>query len=99
MPVIDNVQCPPKSLKLAHCCHGLGSPVVGSRRHHGWFKVEERFVPETGKTKLVFGMTDTALALTSQLGAQCELQRPFMAPMICEPQDFEYLDPQPLPAA
>ncbi|WP_373379936.1 hypothetical protein [Cupriavidus nantongensis] len=56
-------------------------------------------MPETGKTKLVFGMTDPALALTSQLGAQCELQRPFMAPMICEPQEYEDLDPHPSPAA
>ncbi|WP_197341590.1 hypothetical protein [Ralstonia solanacearum] len=66
---------------------------------NGWFKVESVFNPQKGRASLMFGMTDSALALTSQLGAQCELQRPFMAPMICEPQDYEYLEPQVVSAA
>lgn len=57
-----------------------------------WFKVENVFAPETGKMKLTFGMTPEALQKTVALDAQCELQRPFLAPMICEPKDYEYIE-------
>jgi hypothetical protein len=34
-------------------------------------------------------MTDLALAAVSDMNAQCEEQRPWMLPMICEPLDFQ----------
>lgn len=55
---------------------------------NGWFEVKEQRDDGAKFAKLVFGMTDTALALTKSLQTSCELQRPFLAPMICEPRDF-----------
>jgi hypothetical protein len=60
---------------------------------NGWFKVESKFEPGQKYPKEMFGMTETALALTSHLEGQCELQRPFLAPMICEPADY-VVEPQ-----
>ncbi|AOJ72277.1 hypothetical protein WS83_03270 [Burkholderia sp. MSMB2042] len=55
---------------------------------NGWFEVKEQRDEGAKFPKLVFGMTETALALTESLQETCELQRPFLAPMICEPQDY-----------
>ncbi|WP_261526255.1 hypothetical protein [Burkholderia multivorans] len=55
---------------------------------NGWFEVKERREEGSKFPKLIFGMTETALALTESLQETCELQRPFLAPMICEPQDY-----------
>ncbi|AMR79422.1 protein of unknown function [Cupriavidus taiwanensis] len=66
--------------------------LVGS---NGWFQVWLKSEGGSKHPKTMFGMTETALALTSALGAQCELQRPFMAPMICEPADYEFIADQP----
>ncbi|AOK28858.1 MULTISPECIES: hypothetical protein [Burkholderia] len=55
---------------------------------NGWFEVKEQREEGSKWPKLVFGMTETALALTESLQETCELQRPFLAPMICEPQDY-----------
>lgn len=61
---------------------------------NGWFEVKEQRDEGQKFPKLVFGMTQTALALTASLKQSCELQRPFLAPMICEPQDYAY-QPEP----
>jgi hypothetical protein len=61
---------------------------------NGWFEVREQREDGQKYAKLVFGMTESALKLTAGLKNSCELQRPFLAPMICEPQDYEY---QPAP--
>lgn len=55
---------------------------------NAWFEVKEVRDDGAKFPKLVFGMTETALALTKSLQKSCELQRPFLAPMICEPLDF-----------
>lgn len=55
---------------------------------NGWFEVTEKRDEGAKFPKLVFGMTETALALTKNLQKSCELQRPYLAPMICEPLDF-----------
>lgn len=56
---------------------------------NGWFKVDDVLEDGAKFPKKVFGMTETALKLTAALGHSCELQRPFLAPMICEPQDYQ----------
>lgn len=59
----------------------------------GWFEVKSEM--SKGKTMLMFQLTDTARAWIAQRHAQNELSRPFMLPMICEPQDYEYLPEAP----
>ncbi|QPS39507.1 hypothetical protein [Burkholderia oklahomensis] len=67
----------------------IGSAVMALLvESNGWFEVKEQRDEGSKFPKLVFGMTESALALTDSLQQTCELQRPFLAPMICEPQDF-----------
>jgi hypothetical protein len=61
---------------------------------NGWFEVKEQREEGQKFPRLIFGMTETALTLTASLKTSCELQRPFLAPMICEPQDYA-VQPQP----
>jgi hypothetical protein len=55
---------------------------------NGWFEISEKREEGQKFPRQYFGMTESALALTKQLKETCELQRPFLAPMICEPADY-----------
>lgn len=55
---------------------------------NGWFEVKEMREEGQKFPRLVFGMTETALNLAASMREHCELQRPFLAPMIAEPVDY-----------
>ena len=65
---------------------------------NGWYEIREEFMEAHSKTKLMFRMTEQGLYVLSRLHDEHEVQRPWMLPMICEPMDYHYLEPQETPA-
>ena len=68
---------------------------------NGWYEAKLEHQLGHNKVKLMFRMTEEGLGVLSQLHNACEYQRPFMLPMICEPMDYEYIEPKistPLPS-
>jgi hypothetical protein len=61
---------------------------------NGWFEITEEREEGQKFARQYFGMTETARALTMSLQNSCELHRPFLAPMICEPQDYVFISPE-----
>lgn len=61
---------------------------------NGWFEITEEREEGQKFARQYFGMTDAARALTMSLQNSCELHRPFLAPMICEPQDYVFVSPE-----
>jgi hypothetical protein len=56
-----------------------------------WFEVKSTL--SRGKTMHMFQLTDIARAWIAQRHTQNEMSRPFLLPMICEPADYEYIEP------
>jgi DNA-directed RNA polymerase len=66
---------------------------------NAWYEVVEEFMASKNRTKLMFRMTELGLSVLSRLHDEFEYQRPFMLPMICEPRDYEYVEPVDQPAS
>lgn len=65
---------------------------------NSWFEVKQEHQQGHNRVKLMFRMTEMGLGVVRQLHNEGEYQRPFMLPMICEPRDYEYIEPRPEPA-
>lgn len=64
---------------------------------NAWFEVKQEHQLGHNRVKLMFRMTELGLSVLSRLHNEGEYQRPFMLPMICEPRDYEYIEPRPEP--
>lgn len=64
---------------------------------NSWFEVKQEHQQGHNRVKLMFRMTEMGLGVLSRLHNEGEYQRPFMLPMICEPRDYEYIEPRTAP--
>jgi hypothetical protein len=62
---------------------------------NAWFEVKQEHQIGHNKVKLMFRMTELGFGVLRSLHNAGKYQRPFMLPMICEPRDYEYIEPNP----